>query len=65
MPVFLALFVPGLLWLSWLGAEDVRGRENLIKVLELLPGLQSVRVANKVAVYLCNIGKSIHYEGAH
>lgn len=66
MTVLFGLFsVCCFLWLRCLRGENVRGREDLIKVLELLPCLKSVRVANYATIYLCHVGEPINDKGTN
>ena len=65
MPVFLALFISGLLRLCRFRREDVRCGQDLVEVLELLSRLEAVGITNEVAIDLGHVREPIHDECSH
>lgn len=62
MSVLLAFISTGLSLLN--RGEKVRSGENLVEILELLAGLDLVRLLDGLLVDFINMGEAVHYECA-
>lgn len=65
MSIFLWIFLPWLslrIRLSGFWWENIRCREDLVKMLELLSCLQSILIWHKATVDLCDVGETVDNE---